>query len=101
MRLTAAQIEAIRQAVRAVYGPASQVRLFGSRVDDDRRGGDIDLLVELSAVPAPGRVSLEARLALLARLEHQLGERKVDVVVAPPGDYRPIVVQARASGVLL
>ena len=45
MRLTADQAEVIRTAVREVYGEESRLWLFGSRVDDNRRGGDIDLLV--------------------------------------------------------
>ena len=45
MRLTAQQREMIRTAVREVYGEDSRLWLFGSRVDDTRRGGDIDLLV--------------------------------------------------------
>ena len=46
MRLTTSQIETIRQAARQNFGAGASVWLFGSRVDDARRGGDVDLYIE-------------------------------------------------------
>jgi len=46
MRLTSDQIDAIKLAARSVLGDDAQITLFGSRTDDRRRGGDIDLLFE-------------------------------------------------------
>ncbi len=43
MRLTPRQQQIIREAARDVFGTEARVWLFGSRVDDSRRGGDIDL----------------------------------------------------------
>ena len=45
MRLSTDQIQAIRQAATAAFGKGTSVWLFGSRVDDAKKGGDIDLLV--------------------------------------------------------
>ena len=73
--------------------------LFGSRVDDSKRGGDIDLLVRPRA-PSGGSV-LSDRIRFLSRLAGRIGERKVDVVVEGQNDTRPIVQIARDSGVLL
>jgi len=42
MRLTPGQQSAIRSAVAETFGDAANVWLFGSRVDDNKRGGDID-----------------------------------------------------------
>ena len=43
MRLTPDEIEIIRSSARRHFGEGCTVRLFGSRVDDTLRGGDIDL----------------------------------------------------------
>jgi hypothetical protein len=45
MRLSTDQIQAIYQAATTAFGQGTSVWLFGSRVDDAKRGGDIDLLV--------------------------------------------------------
>lgn len=47
MRLTAAERRAIKSSAATVFGRTATVRLFGSRVDDRARGGDIDLHIEL------------------------------------------------------
>lgn len=45
MRLTSTEINTIKQSVLALDAKAS-IYLFGSRTDDSKRGGDIDLLIE-------------------------------------------------------
>lgn len=45
MRLQPNEVNAIAQAVREAFTPGTAVFLFGFRVDDSKRGGDIDLLV--------------------------------------------------------
>ena len=48
MRLTPDQITAIKSAAAENFGTDASVSLFGSRVDDSKRGGDIDLLIRTS-----------------------------------------------------
>ena len=93
MRLTSEQQQSIRQSVREA-DPAAAVYLFGSRVDDARRGGDIDLLV-LSQ-----RIGLRERLRLLMRLEDRLGAQRIDLVVKPALDDA-FARMASAEGVRL
>lgn len=76
--------------------------LFGSRPDDARRGGDIDLLIETSSALAPGDL-VTRRQRFIAWLYRLLGEQHIDVLIAPSGrpDDRPVVRAARLQGCLL
>ncbi len=99
MRLNPQQKEIIRRAVRELAGEGAQVTLFGSRVDDRARGGDIDLLVELS-YPVEEPAWLSARIS--GRICHQLGGRKIDVLLCAPNlDPLPIHAAARTQGARL
>lgn len=101
MRLSEPDAECIRAGVLARFGPGSAVWLFGSRVRDDLRGGDIDLYIE-PEVQDPARL-VDAKLALLADLHKRLGERKIDIVIrrAGRGEEFPIHRIARDTGIRL
>ncbi len=93
MRLTDLQRQSVLAAIHAA-DPSAQVWLHGSRVDDQARGGDIDLLV-LSA-----HIGLPEKLDLLAQLHQTLGQQKIDLTVARD-DSRPFVRLALAQGLRL
>ena len=99
MRLSPEQIVAIRTGVAQLAGDAARVWLFGSRVHDDARGGDLDLLVEVDEmVEEPAQ--LAARLA--ARVSRSMHGRKVDVLIKAPNLlHLPIHTIALAEGVRL
>lgn len=101
MRLTEGQRSAICSAAREVFGEAVQVWLFGSRVDDTLRGGDIDLLIETRMVDVDAIV--RAELMFMAKLENALGEQKIDVLVDyPTRNARPTIFAiAKQTGILL
>jgi hypothetical protein len=42
----------IRQTAAKLVGDEARIVLFGSRTDDDQRGGDIDLLIDLPNIDA-------------------------------------------------
>lgn len=48
MRLTSNQIAVIKQKTALVFGENAKVFLFGSRADDSKKGGDIDLFIEIA-----------------------------------------------------
>ena len=81
MRLSAEQIRRLKRLAVEEGGTEARLRLFGSRLDDTRSGGDVDLLLELAS-PATNPAPLAARMA--ARASRALDGRKVDVVLAAP-----------------
>ncbi len=99
MRLQPDHIAVIKRVTAQVLGDDARVTLFGSRVDDLARGGDIDLFIE-APTPLPNRVVAAARLA--AGIERQLGGRQIDVVLVDPDTpSKTVHAEARAHGILL
>lgn len=99
MRLTRFQRRVIEEEVARIMGEGARVLLFGSRTDDSRRGGDIDLYLE---TPERREQAWRQVLRLEAALQERLGEQKIDIVLHQPGDpLRPIHLQARKQGIPL
>ena len=99
MRLTDHQAQSIRQLALQVAGNHARVRLFGSRLDDGARGGDLDLMLELPD-PVANPALLAARLS--AQVSRLMQGRKVDVLLSAPNLMRlPIHDMAFKEGKLL
>jgi len=100
MRLTKNEIKVIKETITEVFGTEAVVRLFGSRVDDAAKGGDIDLLVTLSS---PTNQPVEMMIKAEAKIIYRLGnERKIDLLLdAPNLNQQQIHRIAREQGVLL
>jgi len=99
MRLSEDQVRCIVNATHELAGHDAQVWLFGSRLHDAVKGGDIDLLVEC-AQPVARPVWLAAQIT--ARLQRVLGDRRIDVLVLDPATVlEPVHQVARAEGVVL
>lgn len=78
MRITEQQKQNIRQVVATLVEGDARVILFGSRVDDTQKGGDIDLLIR------------------------QFHGRKVDVLLSAPNlKSLPIHTIAQQQGITL
>ncbi len=60
MRLTPAVQHTIKTTAAEVFGAEANISLFGSRTDDTRKGGDIDLLVELPSPQPPVQGATQA-----------------------------------------
>ncbi|MCI0732552.1 MAG: nucleotidyltransferase domain-containing protein [Methylococcaceae bacterium] len=85
------------------FGENTLVWLFGSRVDDRRKGGDYDFYFETELVD-PDEI-LDRKLALLADLHStaEFEDEKIDLVIRPgaPGQDLPIFHIAKADGIRL
>ena len=78
MRITSTEIEIIKSVILAYISDA-KVMLFGSRTDDSKKGGDIDIFVETSK-----DVNLKDKIKILAQIEISGLQRKVDLIVKTP-----------------
>jgi len=74
MRLPkASQIKSIIQS----FDPNAEVYLFGSRTDDKKMGGDIDLLIHSSII------DLGMKIQILQKMYDLIGEQKIDLIITP------------------
>lgn len=96
MRLTPAEQQVIRDASLRHFGV--RPRLFGSRANDLKLGGDIDLYIEAAVSPEQG---VDARLRMVADIWKEIGERKIDVVVNAGDERLAIYDLAEREGVWL
>lgn len=96
MRLSVEEREQIKHIVADVFGADAELRLFGSRVDDSKRGGNVDLYV----IPVQQDDLYRKRVRCLFKLESALFY-PVDLVVAERGNSRPIDRIAEQTGVVL
>lgn len=96
MRLTSSEITTIKQTAKHVFGDTAKIYLFGSRVDDSKKGGDIDLYV----IPENQDNLYGKKIKFLTALDRALGEQKIDVVIAKDKN-RPIEKEAIAKGIEL
>lgn len=95
MRLQSKEIQIIIQVAKEIYGEGVKVYLFGSRLNDEKRGGDIDLLVRTEGETK----NVLARIRMIARLKRLLGDQKIDVI----GDHEDssVVYEALKKGMQL
>ncbi len=85
MRLTFEEVAAIKAAAAETFGSSAVVRLFGSRVDDSLRGGDIDLHVEADAIEDEWLARADFEDMLFRKIE----PRKVDLLITQRGGATP------------
>jgi predicted nucleotidyltransferase len=95
MRLSDVQRQSIVNAAHRNFGEDARIWLFGSRVDDEQRGGDVDLYVEASS-PFSLVTALQCKLSIEESLD-----LPVDLLVNDRQQYKPIFRIARETGVQL
>lgn len=93
MRLSECQVTTIKAEIKKIDSKA-KVYLFGSRVDDEALGGDIDLLVISNNINFSKKIKIQAQLFV------KLDEQQVDLLVVENAD-KPFVKLALLDGILL
>ena len=97
MRLKQSEIDIIKKAAKDCFGDNSSVYLFGSRTNDLRKGGDIDLYIETESKSD----LFEKKISFLIALKRELGERKIDVVINNFTYEKVIFDVAKNEGILI
>ena len=80
MRLTEFEINAIKNTFNDIFVDG-KIYLFGSRVDDTKKGGDIDLFIKLNyQLDAKERLNKKRQFRII--LEDHIGEQKIDIIIS-------------------
>ena len=100
MRISEYQQSILKQTLLKHFGASSLLQLFGSRVDDASKGGDIDIYIE-PEITQPDML-VDAKMSALVELHKRLGDQKIDLVInRKQGRQLPIYEIAKQSGILL
>ena len=97
MRLKQEIKESIIYYARKYFGYNIKLYLFGSRTDDNKKGGDIDLFIETME-----KVDINTEIDFLKALYKNATSRKIDLLIKTP--YRqdkPIYSTAINEGIRL
>ncbi len=98
MRITLFEQEIIKRHVKKHFGINADVYIFGSRADNNRKGGDIDLYI---ITDMPSSEIIRKKIGLMIDLENVLGEQKIDIVINNRTKQKPIYEIAEKCGVKL
>lgn len=90
------EIQTIKQVIHEYISDA-KIILFGSRVDENKKGGDIDLLVQTNM-----QVTLKEKIKILTSLELNGILRQVDLIVQTPTTKETSIIKtALKEGITL
>lgn len=101
VRLSNRDLDIIKQAFIKHFQKTDHLWLFGSRVDLNKRGGDIDLYIETTYNDVPKAVS--SKVAFYTEMQYLLGEQRIDIVLNMINSnyVLPIYEVAKQDGVML
>ena len=95
MRISTEQIELLKENILALL-PNAAIYLFGSRADDNKKGGDVDIMV------LSDRELLWKEKSLIKyKFFEKFGEQKIDIVSFAFKEKSPFKQIAMTEGVKL
>ena len=80
MRLNNKEIAAIKEVTREVFGDNATISLFGSRTDNNKKGGDIDLFIQCNC-QISREEQYQLKIKFLVQLKKIIGDQKIDVLI--------------------
>lgn len=95
MRLKDSEIAIIKMEGRKQFGRGAKFFIFGSRADDKKRGGDIDIYIETDVK----RDVLKKKIKFLVDVKKEIGERKIDAVINNHTSKKLIYDVAKSEGI--
>lgn len=96
MRISNFERNSIIKNAKKIFGRDVEIFLFGSRIDDNKKGGDIDLYVKTNIKDDLHQKKFDFIIAL----EDEIGEQKIDVIIAKDST-REIEKEAIKNGIVL
>ena len=94
MRISVFEKDCIVNAITAC-DPDAKIWLFGSRADDSKKGGDIDIGI------LSNKIDLKKKLNINSNICEKIGEQKIDLVVSKTGDTAFFKCAVIKEGVIL
>jgi len=99
MRISDKDKQAIINMTHQCFDADAEVYLFGSRVDDSKKGGDIDLYIVPNHKNSTQQL-FDKKIKFLVALSLVVGEQKIDVIIAKDKN-RLIEKEAIRTGIKL
>jgi len=80
MRISEQEKKAFCDVIEKHITPPAELRLFGSRIDDTAKGGDIDLLLIVKDEQTRSKVLLN-KTEILSDIKSMIGDQKIDLII--------------------
>jgi predicted nucleotidyltransferase len=100
MRLNVKDIASIKEVTNSIFGENAIVSLFGSRTEDNKKGGDIDLLIKCNKTVSRDDL-YQLKLKFLVQLKKRIGDQKIDVIIDGGQVNNSIFKTVEKEGILL
>ncbi len=81
MRITADQLKIVKDLTRSYSGEDARLWLYGSRVDDEKKGGDYDFLIETSLTNPDEIISRKIDMITQLLSSEPFEDEKIDIIV--------------------
>ena len=86
------------KSLSLIYFNSTDVRIFGSRADLNKKGGDIDIYIKTDKSEG----ILKRKLSFLREFQKKFGSQKIDLIVEYQGSRKKnIYSEAKKKGIMI